>query len=237
MASERSAGPAPAGHGSGGTAARRLRLGAYSLWLLPSGTARRRLARLIRRLARRCATAPFEPHLTLLGGITLPRHRAVERTRELARVLPPFPLRLEGAGQSETFFRCLFLRAAGAGLRRARARALRMFPSGPGSRGTRVKRGRFRPHLSLVYGRLPIAVRRQLALAIGGTTPLTFTARQIALVRTSGDHSSWRSIEVCRLEDRSNVARRRARTRRANRRPSDGAPSRAVQRDGRSEAT
>jgi 2'-5' RNA ligase len=151
--------------------------------------------------------------VTLLGGITLARRRAIERTQELARVLPPLSARLEGAGQSEALFRCLYLQASGAGLRLARSRALRLFRSDPASKRVHAKRSRFLPHLSLVYGRLPVALRRKLALEIEDSIVLTFIVRQIALVRTSGDHRSWRTVAICRLEDRPNVTRRQARAR------------------------
>ena len=192
MASRRADGPRRSvsdGPADAGPAERHLRPAIYSIWLLVPATTGRRLALLIRRLAQRCGTAPFDPHITLLGGITLPRRRAVERATALACALRSFRVRLEGAGQTEVFFRCLYLRASGDGLRRARALALRIFADG-------ARRRRFRPHLSLVYGRLPKAVRRQLAQEIEGTVALTSIVRRIALVRTSGDHRSWRVIAV-----------------------------------------
>lgn len=173
----------------------------HSLWLLPPPALRRRLARWIARLARRRGTEPFEPHLTLLGGISLPRGLAVERTAALARSLRPFPVRLSGPGHGPAFFRCVYLHAGGAAVRRARALAVQAIEGGAGGtgagrRGSRRPGGRFRPHLSLVYGKLPAAERRQLAREIGRKLALTFTARRIALVRTSGDPRSWRVVAV-----------------------------------------
>jgi 2'-5' RNA ligase len=136
---------------------------------------------------------PFEPHVTLLGGISLPRSLAIERTAALAGSLRPFAVRLGGAGHEAAFFRCLYLRAAGSGLRGARALAERTLSEGA------IRRRLFRPHLSLVYGRLAPADRRTLAKECLGEPDLTFTARRIALVRTTGHPRTWRMIASRRL--------------------------------------
>jgi 2'-5' RNA ligase len=177
----------------------------YSLWLLPAGAGRRRLAALIARLARRCGTEPFDPHVTLLGGIALPRGRAIGMMTALAGGLRAFPVRLLEARHEAAFFRCLSLRADGPGLRKARAAAVRALDEAAERRPGMVRRnarrtaGRFRPHLSLVYGLLPAADRRRLAQEIGRRFALTFMARRIALVRTGGDPRTWRAIAVQRL--------------------------------------
>ena len=176
----------------------------FSLWLLPQGETRRRLRRVIARLARRCGTMPFEPHVTLLGGISLPRSLVIERMAALARSLRPFAVRLRGVGHEAAFFRCLYLRAAASGLRRARALAEQAFaegtiPYGEGHQAAARAVNRFRPHLSLVYGRLPSPNRRTLAKECLEEINRTVTVRQIALVRTSGHPRTWRVVASRRL--------------------------------------
>jgi len=174
-------------------------LDVYSLWLRPTGSGRRRLRLLIARLAGRCRTVSFDPHVTLLGGIVLSRGRAVEKTSTVARGVDPFPVRLAGLGHEAAYFRCLYLKAGGAGLSSARAAAVRAFEEESGRRASRRTGGRFRPHLSLVYGRLPAAGRRKLVLEIEGSLGFSFMARHIALVRTGGAPRYWRVIAVRRL--------------------------------------
>ena len=52
-----------------------------SLWLMPEGRARERLAALIDRLATRLGTAAFAPHVTLLPGLPGPETEVLDGAR------------------------------------------------------------------------------------------------------------------------------------------------------------
>jgi hypothetical protein len=66
----------------------------YSLWLMPTGEVRQRLAGTILELSRQYATPAFEPHVTLASGMVGPAREVVAKMRELARRIPPFTIRL-----------------------------------------------------------------------------------------------------------------------------------------------
>jgi hypothetical protein len=161
-----------------------------SLWLMPEGEPRARLAELVDRLAARFSTPAFAPHLTLLSAI----HGAspedvLAQARVLASGLRPFRVSLAGVEGRDEYFRCLFARAtADAPLLAAHAAAARAFgrPADPA----------FLPHLSLVYGALAEGEKRQLALELAAALVPSFDADRLYVWRTQGPVSAWRELGV-----------------------------------------
>src|SRR5262245_25437914 len=81
-----------------------------SLWLVPAGAPARRLAALIDRLARRCGSPRFEPHVTLLGGLRRGPASGTAALERLAAAIAkrgPFAVRLAGAASGGPFFRAV----------------------------------------------------------------------------------------------------------------------------------
>lgn len=117
----------------------------HSIWLCPTAAFARRTRSEIRRLALLTGTAPFQPHVTLLGDVS---GEPVETEAVCTRVLAgagPFVVTVRGVVMTDNFFMSLFLDLeTPATLERARyeiARALGIAQNPP-----------FRPHLSLGYG-------------------------------------------------------------------------------------
>jgi hypothetical protein len=162
--------------------------GGLSLWLVPEEPERARLEALIRALAQRLGTPPFAPHVTLLGGIGLAAPEARERARELARGPGSLALQLTHAAHADEFYRCVVLEALPSdALLRAHEAARQALGGGPGS---------YRPHLSLVYGRLPAAFREALVGEVEGTLPLPLAtnAAHLELLATAGPPARWSRI-------------------------------------------
>ncbi len=164
----------------------------FSLWLMPEGTAGKRLARWIDRLASRLGGERFAPHLTLLSGLRGGESELHAAAARVAAQIAPFTVRFDGIEGRPQHFRCLFLRAvAGKELRSAHARAARALGQAPDHA--------FLPHLSLVYGRLPPARRAALAREIGDGAPVEFLASRLHLWRTEGSVAEWRERAVFEL--------------------------------------
>ena len=70
-----------------------------------------------------------------------------------------------------------------ASLSPTRARALFKVPPAP-----------FRPHVSLVYGRLDAARRDTLQAALRPKVPAGINARHLDLIRTDGTPDAWRRL-------------------------------------------
>jgi len=163
------------------------RLSSYSLWLMPSGEIRQRLAGTILELSRQYATPAFEPHVTLASSIVDPVREATAKMRELARRIPPFPVRLAPVEGLDEYFRCLFVRVA---------------TTHPILRANKVAREVFRlaqqpafmPHLSLLYGNLPVSVKQRIITSLDRQFELEFKARSLHLYLIKGAAQSWHAV-------------------------------------------
>ncbi len=165
----------------------------FHLWLVPTGDAYTRLARVISELSARYYGPRFEPHLTLLGRLKGEAEPVVERTKQLARELRPFAVRLEAPGCESEYFRCLFLSVApSSSLRAAHRRAARMFDEPSASP--------FAPHVSLLYGRFPMSLKRAIIASLPSDLPQAFLASRLQLVRAdSTNPRSWRVMDTLSL--------------------------------------
>ncbi len=160
--------------------------GRVSLWLVPEEAARSRLDAVIVELASRLRTPAFRAHVTLLGSVRQEEAQALEAAQKAARQTPPMRLTLARVVHDPEYYRCVVLEAeATPELLGAHQRARRALGGGP---------DRFRPHLSMVYGRFDEATRRELAVQVERTLepPLVVEATRIEVHETRGAPSSWR---------------------------------------------
>jgi 2'-5' RNA ligase len=156
-----------------------------SLWLLPAGELRDRLSAWIEELARRYRTPVFPPHLTLLPGIAGQEEDALARAGRLASSLEPLAIRLLEVGTSDSFFRCVFLRAElSEALQKAHLLAREAFPDVPAAP--------FLPHLSLLYGQLGPKEKRAVRGQLPEARELAFSASSLHVFRTKGPPRDWR---------------------------------------------
>jgi 2'-5' RNA ligase len=160
----------------------------YSLWLMPTGEARDRLAGTILELSRQYATPVFEPHVTLAGGITGTAREVKSKMRDLARRISPFTVRLAAVDGLEEYFRCLFVRLA------------RTRPTMSANEAAREvfhldRQPAFMPHLSLLYGSLPPSVKERIIASLGRRLEFVFKVTCLHLYLTQGSPQKWRPIE------------------------------------------
>ncbi|KAG6550297.1 hypothetical protein Mapa_008258 [Marchantia paleacea] len=89
----------------------------------------------------------FEAHVTVLGGITLPREQAIAKLQSLCRSLPPISYRLTGVDHGRIYYQCVYLTVDPTPqVMEANAKARSTF----GQTLTQE----YMPHLSLIYGDL-----------------------------------------------------------------------------------
>ncbi|MHB8219010.1 MAG: hypothetical protein ACYDHU_01620 [Acidimicrobiales bacterium] len=140
----------------------------------------------IDRLAWEVGAEPFEPHVTLMGGISGSR-AALDSIVGVASELRPFPLELAEAVDTAEFFRCIVLagRPGGAiaGLHAASRAALGVGGSA------------FWPHLSLLYAHLDPQERCRRRERLDLPLPLIVEIDAVSLVDTgAADVRSWHTI-------------------------------------------
>jgi len=164
----------------------------YSLWLMPTGEVRRRLATTILELGGKYSTPAFEPHVTLAGGIVGPAGQVASKMRDLARRIPPFTVRLTTVDGLEEYFRCLFVRVVPTHpIMSAHEAAREVFHL--------ERQPAFTPHLSLLYGRLPSDMKERIIVLLGRQFELDFKASRLHLYLIKGQPAAWRRAASCGL--------------------------------------
>ncbi|WP_437769276.1 2'-5' RNA ligase family protein [Sorangium sp. So ce281] len=172
---------------------------AFALWLIPGGAPAARLEELIEALARETGGLPFAPHLTLLGGLRGDGGALAARLGRLrgdGGALRPVALEARGPATGGTRHQCVFLDVTPseplAALRRAAEAALG------------ASEAPFRPHVSLVYGELPAARRKELAAdpRVLALAHEVWRADRIELWTVEGQTERWRCVEGVALERR-----------------------------------
>ena len=157
----------------------------FHLWIVPTGEVYDRLADVIADLSARHHGPAFNPHLTLLGRLEGEEASLVDRTRQFARALQPFEVRLKEPGHEAQYFRCLFLPAEPSSpLLEAHQRATQIFDTQPTSA--------FDPHVSLLYGMFPESLKQEIIKALPPGLPGIFPVSRLQLIRAeSTNPQDW----------------------------------------------
>jgi 2'-5' RNA ligase len=154
-----------------------------ALWLLPADPVRARCAEWIERLSRELSTPRFAPHVTLLHGIPRAASSVVAAAAALARATAPLQVRLGALRQRPEYHRALLVEVRGPGLHETHARAAAALGMAPASD--------FAPHLSLLYGSVPEAVKDALVDRIGRALEGTASLDRLDVVDTGGPPEAW----------------------------------------------
>jgi 2'-5' RNA ligase len=163
-------------------------------WLVPAaGPARDRLAGIIARLAAAHAAPVFAPHVTMAGVTESPPDAAGLVLRRLVAEVPPFDVTLTGVGSEPEFFRSLYLRAEPHVILTALHEA--------GERAWDLHGPPYRPHLSLLYSRLPDERKPAIAGTLGLTLPVTIRIDAAEIwADFREDVTCWRRVARVPLE-------------------------------------
>jgi 2'-5' RNA ligase len=186
--------------------------GKHALWLIPEGgdaPIYQELATLIAKLAKHHGTPAFEPHVTLLGGLRAPVEELRAHAKSLAGDLAPFRVRLGHIFHLDEYYRALFVQVAETGevmdaFSRARE-AMAPFLNTAAALELKGVREPM-PHLSLLYGELPAALKEGIIKELGSEYPASFTAQSIHIYRTNGDPPDWRRVASFTLRGRPSAA-------------------------------
>ncbi|MYA27836.1 MAG: 2'-5' RNA ligase family protein [Nitrospira sp. SB0666_bin_27] len=165
----------------------------FHLWIVPTGEVYDRLAGVIADLSARHHGPAFDPHLTLLGRLEGEEEVLVDRTRQFARALHPFDVRLKEPGYEAQYFRCLFLPAEPSPpLLQVHQRATQIFNAQPTSP--------FDPHVSLLYGLFPESLKQEIIKALPPGLPGIFPVSRLQLIRAgSTNPQDWHVAETLDL--------------------------------------
>lgn len=159
-----------------------------ALWLMPEEPIFGLLTGRIAALSREFSTPPFDPHITLLAGIELPEEESLARCSSLAIRLKALRIEIGETGHSAEYFRCVFARIVpDESILNARAVSKKTFDVGDTAS--------FAPHLSLLYGFLPVERRKEIAEAHSFLSGKTCDVLRFALYRVSGAPGKWERLK------------------------------------------
>lgn len=163
------------------------------IWLLPAEPARSELAERIRELARQYDAPVFDPHITLYSGASEPFDAEAVLERVIAG-LPALRVRTRGTAQTPQLFKTAFVqfeRSPALNELAARAQSALPFKSDY----------TFDPHLSLIYKRLPEAVRADIARGYEPPAEIACEAVCVVVPGAGGweDVASWQRLATRQL--------------------------------------
>lgn len=167
----------------------------FALWLQFTGDPASNIQQRIRQLAEQYDAPDFEPHITLLGGLTdTNQAELIEHTNTLAESLYPLKLKMTTADYLDTFFQCLFIHVEQSmALMHAREHAERIFEKEPEED--------YMPHISLLYSSIDRKEKERILTSLGREYQLSFRANRLSLVNTSGEVENWKIVHSADLSD------------------------------------
>ena len=145
------------------------------------------LAQLIKELAQEFSAPFFEPHLTLLGGITGDTAKIVGQCEKLCDFQRPFEIRLAEPGHLDDYYRSLFLHVARSpALLHANRQARKVLECS--------ENGNYFHHVSLLYGNYPLKLKRSIVAGRVAGMNGTFSADRFFLIDLAGGPQDWTRI-------------------------------------------
>lgn len=160
----------------------------HSLWLMPTGDAYDKLSGLIKRLAEEYNALLFEPHVTLLGETMHSEDDVLKRSEQLASGQKPFPITLNTVDYQDFYFRTLFVRAE-------RTDRLQALHDSAKDVFEMQEIPDYMPHLSLMYGNFPQALKEHIIKAIGKDQSTEFIVNSVHLFKTDGEVNAWYKVK------------------------------------------
>lgn len=159
----------------------------YSLWLMPEGKEAKIIRRFFNDIHKHIKTVSFEPHVTLLGGLTLGEPQIIERINKLAAEISPFKISFTGVEGTENFYKSIFLKCKETQELMEANKFVKQFFS---------INQYYSPHMSIIYGDIDFTAKKEILDSISHLTvqSLAFNAGSIFLCKAFGTYDEWEII-------------------------------------------
>ena len=165
----------------------------HSLWLKPTSSIYQELVKIIENLSGKYSAPIFEPHVTLIGGLTDSEDNIIKKILRLINLVKPIKIKLTRIGCLNEYYRCLFLIAEETGsLINANLKTREIFGH--------MQNAKFLPHLSLLYGNFDTKLKEEIIKSLRDEFDIEFEARSIYLVSTRNKPKDWYEIKKFSLE-------------------------------------
>ncbi|WOL11146.1 cyclic phosphodiesterase-like [Canna indica] len=171
----------------------------YSVWAVPPEEVRDRIKKIMAALRSEFGGPAFEPHITVVGAISLAPEDALRRFRSACATLAPYPARVTAAARGTFFYQCVFfLIDPIPEVMEASARACNHF----GFQSSTP----YMPHLSLLYADISDEdkerARQRVEELDKEILGLSFQVSTLALYKTDTEDKSlesWEQVETYHL--------------------------------------
>jgi len=151
---------------------------------MPAGEVYLALANLISDLSKEHSSPRFDPHVTLLGELTGSYDEIESCASKLSVNLRPYAIKLTRVEYLDEYFRSLFIRVEETeDVIEANLRAREIFD--------RQRDPKYMPHLSILYGNFPSAIKDKIIGKIGREFSLCFEVNSLHLVDTGARPENW----------------------------------------------
>ena len=170
---------------------------AYSLWLMPTGAVYEEFSQLISRLAKENSSIEFQPHITLVGNVKAQEEEMIMKTRDVASLIHPYPIKLLDIGYNDYYYRALYLNVKPSLEVLTAYQVARKIFFGDSDTS-------YRPYLSLLYSDFSIEVKKQITSKIGNNFTNELEANTLYLYLTEGAASAWQEIRAFPLQNVGN---------------------------------
>ncbi|CAM8979625.1 unnamed protein product [Rhodiola kirilowii] len=171
----------------------------YSVWGIPSEEVRPRLRKLMQELRTEFNGPEFEPHVTVVGAITLTEEDAVQKFRAACEGLKAYEASVVRVDKGTFFYQCVYL------LLHPTPEVVHTSAHCSSHFGYRSSTP-YMPHLSLLYADISVEEKKKAqekARALNPTIEsLKFPITHLALYKTDTEDKSlqsWEKITECRL--------------------------------------
>lgn len=165
----------------------------HAIWLRPFGEAAFELRQRIKKLSEQFHTPPFEPHITLLSGLRRGETELTQLSDTLAGSLSPFEVELTELGYRDHYYQSLFIH-------------VKQTPAFINAQNTAEKlfgcksQEPYRPHLSLLYGNIPVEEKRKVMNTMRRSFPITFQVHSLLLIQSEGEVKDWKKVHTAEFK-------------------------------------
>lgn len=173
----------------------------YSIWLIPFEVrVSKRMHSMIKSISRKYNAPEFKPHVTLIGNISAPEGEVIKQASFLAEKLKPQHVRFGKVGQSDEFFKAIFVGIEDAPrIIAVNNTARKIFKM--------QKNPKYIPHLSIMYSNLPNKTKKRIIKEYDIKNAVTrlksFTIKRMVLYSTKGRIEKWRKMKEFKLKERA----------------------------------
>ena len=161
----------------------------HSIWIIPTGSIKRKLSKLMIELSKKFNAPKFSiPHVTLYENLHGNQSTLILKTKELAKSIKPFKLKLTQIDKGKNFRNLVILVKKTKELMNAYSKAKKIF-------GVKPKRNEYIPHLTLLLKDISQSEREEIIKNIGRNFDLEFEVKSIYLVPIGKNPLKWIPIK------------------------------------------